>query len=51
MDLYKCYHKKKWTFQGNYSRKKKINLITNLLSLALAFVGVITGGITLNPIV
>ena len=51
MDLYKYYHKKNWTYKSNYSRKKKINLLMNLLSLTLASVGVITGGITLNPIV
>ena len=50
MDLYKYYHKKNWTYKSNYSRKKKINLLMNLLSLTLASVGVITGGITLNPI-
>ena len=51
MDLYKYYHKKNWTYKNNYSRKKKKNLLMNLLSLTLASVGVITGGITLNPII
>ena len=51
MDVYKYYHKKIGLIKVIIQAKKKINLLVNLLSLTLASVGVITGGITLNTIV
>ena len=44
MDFHKHYHKKSWVYKSSYSRKKKINMLVNLLSLTLASVGVISQG-------
>ena len=50
-DLYAYYHKITWTYRHSHLRNKKINYTVNTLSVFLASVGVITGGITLNPII
>ena len=51
MDLFKYYHKKTWIYKKSYSCKRNLNYFINLISILLASVGVITGGITLNSIV
>ena len=48
-DLYAYYHKITWIYRHSHKRNKKINYAVNIASVLLA--GVITGGITLNPIV
>ena len=50
-DPYSYYHKKTWLYKKSQSKYKKINYIMNISSVLLASVGVITGGITLNPII
>ena len=50
-DLYSYYHKKTWIYKKSQSKYKKINYFMNISSVLLASVGVITGGITLNPII
>ena len=50
-DLYAYYHKVTWIYRHSHKRNKKINYAVNIASVLLASLGVITGGITLNPIV
>lgn len=50
-DLYAYYHTITWIYRHSHKRNKKINYAVNMASVLLASVGVITGGITLNPIV
>ena len=50
-DLYSYYNKITWIYQPSHNRNKKINYAVNILSVLLASSGVITGGITLNPVV
>ena len=50
-DLYAYYHKIACIYRHSHKRNKKINYAVNIASVLLASVGVITGGITLNPIV
>ena len=50
-DLYAYYHKITWIYRQSRKRNKKINYAVNIASELLASVGVVTGGITLNPIV
>ena len=50
-DLYAYYHKIAWIYRHSHKRNKKINYAVNIASVLLASVGVITGGITPNPIV
>ena len=49
--LYAYYHKITWIYRHSHKRNKEINYAVNILSVLLASTGVITGGITLNPIV
>ena len=50
-DLYAYYHNISWIYRHSHKRNKKINYAVNTLSVLLASVGVITGVITLNPII
>lgn len=50
-DLYAYYHNITWIYRHSHKRNKKINYAVNTLSVLLASVGVITVGITLNPII
>ena len=50
-ELYAYYHKITWIYRHSHKRNKKINYAVNIASVLLASVGVITGGITLNPVV
>ena len=40
-----------WIYKNSHKRNKKIKYVVNISSVLLASVGVITCGITLNPIV
>ena len=50
-DLYAYYHKITWIYLLSHKRNKKVNYAVNIANVLLASVGVITGGITLCPIV
>ena len=50
-DLYTYYYKIAWIYQHSHKRKKKVNCAVIIASVSLASVGVITGGVTLNPII
>ena len=50
-DLYQYYHKITWIYRYSDKRNKKVNYTVNTASVLLASVGVVTGGIKLNPIV
>lgn len=50
-DLYAYYRKITWIYRHSDKQNKKINDAVNISSVLLASVGIITGGITLNPIV
>ena len=50
-DLYAYYHKLTWIYRHSHKRNKNIDYAVNIASVLLASVGVITGGITLSPIV
>ena len=50
-DLRAYYHKMAWIYKYSRKRNKKIKYVVNVSSVLLASVGVITQGLTLNPIV
>ena len=50
-DLHAYYHKITCIYRHSDKRNKKINDAVNISRVLLASVGIITGGITLNPIV
>ena len=50
-DLYAYYHKITWIYRQSHFRNEKINYAVNTLSVLLTIVRIITGGITLNPII
>ena len=50
-DLYAYHYKITWIYRHSHKRNKNINYAVNIASVLLASVGVITGNITLNPIV
>ena len=50
-DLYAYYHKITWIYRHSDKQNNKINDAVNISSVLLASVGIITGVITLNPIV
>ena len=50
-ELYLSYHKWRTCYKWKYKRLKKLKLLNNMISLTLTSVGVIVGGITINPII
>ena len=50
-DLFAYYHKITWIYHHSHKPNKKINYTVNVANVLLASVGIITGGITPNPIV
>ena len=50
-DFYKHYHKKFWCFKKSHKRSKLLDETITVSGICLVIIGIITGGITLNPIV
>lgn len=49
--LYKYYHKKHWGYLKAFKFFKRLNIITNVTSIALVISGGIAASLTLNPVV
>ena len=50
-DFYKHYHKKYWCFKKSFKRYKFFDESLTLYGGGLVVIGIIAGGITLNPII
>ena len=50
-ELYLSYHKGRTCYKWKYKRLKRLKLLLNMISLSLTSIGVIVGGITINPII
>ena len=49
--FYKHYHRKWWCYKQTYKHLKKVNFGMKVGSLSLIAMGIVAGGITLNPII
>ena len=50
-DFYSRYHKKYWCFKRSYRSYKFLDDVFTISGISLVAVGIIAGGITLNPVV
>ena len=50
-DFYSHYHKKYWCFKRSYRSYKFLDDVFTISGISLVVVGIIAGGITLNPVV
>ena len=50
-DFYSRYHKKYWCFKRSYRSYKFLDDVFTISGISLLAVGIIAGGITLNPVV
>ena len=50
-DVYSHYHKKYWSFKRSYRSYKFLDDVFTISGISLVVVGIIAGGITLNPVV
>ena len=50
-EFYKYYHKKFWCFKKTFKRFKIIDESITISGILLVIIGIISGGLTLNPIV
>ena len=50
-DFYSHYHKKYWCFKRTYKSYKFLDNVFTISGICLVAIGIISGGITLNPVV
>ena len=50
-DFYSHYHKKYWCFNRTYKSYKFLDNVFTISGICLVAIGIISGGITLNPVV
>ena len=50
-DFYSHYHKKYWCFKKSYKSYKFLDDVFTISGICLVAIGIISGGITLNPVV
>ena len=50
-EFYKYYHKKAWYFKKSFKKARFLDHSIEFSGIFLFFVGTVTGGITLNPII